>query len=234
MEEMGKKEDRAAAREARKQNKAEQIFGTIADVAGILMALFYIFYVTLLLVFQVGPSWLNYSMLGITVAYVLFFIIKIAALNRIFARKKKKLQRTVRLTVKYSKWGMKIINAAFVALTLTTSQLSDNSIIPMIGIMVVGFTFLISILWDVVWYIINRRLRDVRVGWDDLTQAQKKKRVDNFITSLVTSIDNFIGLDITESVSRSTERIAEQRRVTQEEEKPKQKLLKSGDEEEDF
>ena len=234
MEGMGKKEDRAAQKAAKQRTKAEQIFGTITDVAGILMTLFYIFYVTLLLVFNVGTEWLNYSMLGITVAYVLFFIIKLAALNRIFARKK--WQRIARLTVKYSKWGMKIINATFVALTIATHGLSDNTVIPMIGIMVVGFTFLISIMWDVVWYIISRRLRDVRSGWDGLSETQKKKRIENLIASFVNSMDNFVGLDITESVSRSAGRIVEERRSEREEErKPKQiKPHKEEDDDEDY
>jgi hypothetical protein len=189
-----------------KINRAGRIFDTIADICSLFMALLYISYVALLLIFDIGTKWLNYTMLAITVAYIVFFTIKIFTLNRILSNKK--INRGTRMALKYSKWSMKLINAVFVILSIATSQYAGNNIIAVVGIFIVGFSFLISILWDIAWFVIRTKLRELKTGWDDLSAKEKNKRIELVINTLVKSIDEFAGLDITKSVAKSAERIA--------------------------
>ena len=59
----------------------KRIFDTVADVGSIVMASIYFIYVGLLLMFGLGVLWLNYVMLGITLLYLIFFIIKMFTFN---------------------------------------------------------------------------------------------------------------------------------------------------------
>lgn len=185
---------------ARKQKAtARRIFNTIADIGSIFMSLLYILYVSLLLAFDIGTKWLNFCMLGITIVYICFFLIKIFSLNRVST--KKKVQRITRMSIKYSKWAMRLINAIFVGLTLATVELSDNHIIAFIGVMVVSFSFLVSVLWDVAWFMISHRLLELKKGWNELPMEEKTKRVELLIASIIRNIDNISGVDITQSVT---------------------------------
>ena len=136
--------------------KPARIFDTMADVGSLFMAIMYTLYVALLLIFELGTRWLNWCMLGITIIYFIFFMIKISALNTILD--KKNVARRARFILRYSKWAMKIINAAFVCIAIATTRHGDNNVIMMVGVFVVGFSFLISVLWDVLWFIMRLNL----------------------------------------------------------------------------
>jgi len=196
---------------AKKTNKAVRVFDTIADIGSLMMALLYILYVALLLIFELGTLWLNYAMLGITIAYIVFFLTKIFLLNRIL--RKKGVIKTTRLALKYSKWGMKVINATFVALSIASTQLSDSSdVISMMGIFLVGFSFLISVLWDIAWHVVQRKVRELKSDWDSLSRAEKNKRIELIIDSFVTSVDHITGVDITKSLAQNAGRLADERK----------------------
>ena len=183
----------------KKIKKKGRVFDTIADVGSLLLALVYILYVALLLIFDMGQAWLNHCMMGITILYVAFFVAKMMALNRIFACPNTK--RVTRLTLKYSKWAMKLINATFVVLSVLTAHSEDNQMIMMVGVFVVLITFTISIIWDIAWFIIRRKFRDMWVGWDKLTREEKNKRIDDMINSFVNNIDALAGVNLAESLS---------------------------------
>jgi len=177
---------------------AGRIFETIADLGSLTMSFFYVIYVTLLLVFHVGPNWLNFSMLGITIAYIVFFLIKIFSLNRILS--KTKVKRTFTMSLRYSKWGMRLLNAAFVGFSVAATTISGTHVISLIGIMIVVISFVISVLWDIGWHFVRRKVRELRTGWDNLSQEEKNARVGSVIDNVVKSVDRVTGLDIAASV----------------------------------
>lgn len=180
--------------------KPARIFDTIADVGSLGMATLYVLYVALLLIFKLGTPWLNYCMLAITFIYIVFFVAKIAALNAIL--EKNKVQKRARFILRYSKWSMKLINAVFVILSIaTTSQFYDADVIMMVGVFLVGFSFLISVMWDTVWFIVRRKLRFYKQGWDGLSTVEKNKRIEQIVGVFIESLDNFAGVKITESVT---------------------------------
>ena len=183
----------------RKRNKASEFFTTVSDIGSLFMAAIYFLYVALLLIFKIGTTWLNYTMLFITIIYLLFFILKIALLNRIV--KEKRAFRITKITLKYTKWGMKLINALFVAISIANVQVSGSggNVIAFIGILVVGFSFVISILWDTGWWLARRKLYEIRTGWDLLTERQKKSRIELVIGSIIRSLDSVTGLELSQS-----------------------------------
>jgi len=181
-----------------KQNRAAKVFDTIADVGSLCMAILYILYVTLLLSFDVGRLWLNYCMLAITLLYIGFFLIKIFSLNQALAQRN--VQRTARMTLRYSKWAMKLVNALFVILTIASAHYSADNVIMMIGVFVVVFSFAIAILWEIIWYIVRRKLGELKADWDRLPTKEKNKRIAVIIESFVRSVDNVTGINVAESV----------------------------------
>jgi hypothetical protein len=178
--------------------KPARLIDTIADVGSLFMAIMYILYVVLLLIFKLGPPWLNWCMLSITIIYIIFFVSKVAALNSLF--EKKQFQRQARFILRYSKWAMKIINATFVCIAIATTKDTSHNVIMLVGVFVVGFSFLISVMWDVLWVIVRRRMKDFKGDWDNLSPTDRSKRVEMILDAFFHSLDNITGVDITESV----------------------------------
>ena len=189
------------------QSKTSRIFTTIGDIGSLFVALLYIVYVAALLLLNIGTLWLNYCMLGLTVIYVVFFILKIFLLNEIITRKKS--FRIMRFTLRYSKWGMKLINATFVAFSIANIGLSQHSVVSLVGIVIVGFSFMISILWDISWWVISRKLRDLKTEWDQLSLKEKNQKIEFIIGSFVQSIDNVTGLELSQSAGKLIEGVKE-------------------------
>ena len=208
-----------------KKIKPARLFDTMADVGSLFMAVIYTLYVVLLLIFDLGTRWLNWCMLGITFIYVIFFIVKIVALNSILA--KKNVQRHAKFFLRYSKWSMKIINATFVCIAIATTR-NESNIIMMVGVFVVGFSFLISVLWDVAWFIISRKLSEIRINWNNLSRKDKNKRIEMIIDTLIQSLDSITGVDITESVAITAgRRIRQDQEDSEEVQKPQESLPSS-------
>ena len=213
----------------KKENlKPKRVIDTLTDVGSVFMATIYILYVVLLLSLGFGTLWLNWCMLAITLTYIIFFITKIVALNRIF--EKNNMERTARFVLRYSKWSMKIINAAFVCIAIATTKANEGNILMLVGIFVVGFSFLVSVLWDVTWFIIRKKAAVFKLNWDSLTREEKRNRIEMIFDSLIHNLDNLAGVDITESVVTST---ADRRVRKQVREKslqvPKQEVLSAKD-----
>jgi len=180
--------------------KTGQVFETIADVGSLLMAFLYIVYVSLLLIFEFGSRWLNIGMLVIAFIYLAFFITKISALNNIIISRG--VQRKARMILKYSKWAMKAINATFVILLITTAHHHDSgNIFMMIGVFIALFSFITSVMWDVCWFIARRKLREFRVGWEQLSREQKNARISTAFEDFLQNLDYLTGADIMEKVT---------------------------------
>jgi len=199
-----------------KKIKPARIFDTLADVGSLFMAVVYILYVALLLIFDYGTTWLNWTMLGITIVYILFFVIKLSAINGIF--EKRGVQRRAKFIIRYSKWSMKLINAAFVCTAIATTRNSEGNVLMMVGIFIVGFSFLISVLWDVAWFVVRRKMNDLKLNWDNLSQVDKSKRIEMIVDTFIHSLDSITGVDVTQSVQLTA--AVRQNRKSDQEDKP--------------
>ena len=182
-----------------KKNSAGRIFDSIADIGSLCMAILYVTYVALLLIFHLGTMWLNYFMLVITIIYISFFITKLISLNKIL--EKKIVKQNIRYILRYSKWSMKLLNALFVIIAIATTSHQSNNFILVLGVFLVCFSFLISVMWDVCWFIARRKLNELKNGWNNLSREEKNKRIEMFIGSFMRSLDSITGVDIAESVA---------------------------------
>ncbi|MCL2228899.1 MAG: hypothetical protein FWC00_03665 [Firmicutes bacterium] len=182
----------------KKKAKAARIFDTISDIGSLFMATIYILYVVLLLIFDVGVLWLNWSMFGITILYIIFFVVKMSTLNKL--AEAKIIKRRTLFAFRYSKWAMKIVNAVFVIIAVATTQHTAGNVFLMIGVFVVGFSFLISVMWDVTWFVLRRKFRDIWQGWENLSPEEKGDRINMLIDRLLQSIDNIAGVDVKQEV----------------------------------
>jgi len=140
---------------------------TLADVGGLIMALFYIAYVGLMILLKVGPLWLNLTMVGITVLYSWFVFFKIIYLNRVMQRAGR-VKRIVKMSSKYTKFVLRIINAAFVILTLVGTQFWESvnfgHVIAIIGIVIMCISLFLSIVWDIWNFVIRFGVKQVMVA----------------------------------------------------------------------
>jgi hypothetical protein len=141
-----------------KKQKVFLVFTTLADVGSLFMSFFYIAYVCLMMILDVGPLWLNLIMVGITVLYCWFVFFKIIYLNRIMQRVGR-VKRIVKMSSKYTKYVLRVINAAFVVLTLVGTQFWESvdfsHVIAIIGIVVMCISLFFSIIWDI-WNLLIR------------------------------------------------------------------------------
>lgn len=176
------------------KQKAFMLFTTIADVGALFVALIYTAYVVLLMVVLDKFTWLNWAMLGITVAYIAFFIFKIFYLNKTM-QYTGRIKRTVKLANKYTKLGMRIINATFVILSLVETQLNDSHTLALVGVLIVGVTFIVTILWDIANFVLRRKLQEFTVAWNQLSQEEKSERVELLLSGFIRSINNAAILD---------------------------------------
>jgi len=135
-----------------KRQQAFLVFTTLADIGSLFMAFFYIAYVCLMIILEVGPLWLNGIMIGITVLYSWFVFFKIIYLNRVMQRAGR-VKLIVRLSSKYTRYVLRVINAAFVVLTLVGTQFWENvnfgHVIAIVGIVVMCISLFLSIIWDI-------------------------------------------------------------------------------------
>jgi len=132
-----------------KKQQAFLVIATLADIGSIIMALFYIAYSGLMmLVF--GMSVLKWIMVGLTVLYIWFVIFKIAYLNRVMQRAGR-MKKIVKLSSKYMKFVMRIINAVFVVLSIigAPDTLGWGGVVAIIGIVFMCISLFISIIWDI-------------------------------------------------------------------------------------
>jgi hypothetical protein len=174
------------------KQKAFMFFTTVGDIASLFMAVIYIAYVALMLTIDggLGVTWLNWTMFGITVAYIAFFFFKIFYLNRVVSQTGK-VRKIVNRANKYTKLGMRLINAAFVITSMIAlEQLDESHIVPLIGVFIVGITFVVSILVDIgAWYL-RKKIHELTVSWHELSQEEKSERVELFLSGFIRSINN--------------------------------------------
>ena len=176
------------------KRKAFMFFTTVADIGSLFVAFIYITYVILLMVLGLGVVWLNWVMLSITLLYIGFFFYKIFYLNKVMEHTGK-MKRIVKRANKYTKLGMRIINAMFVALSLVGVQLGESHVVALIGILVVGVTFIVSILWDLGNFFVRKKIQEYTIAWNQLSQEEKAERVELIMSGFIRSINNAAILD---------------------------------------
>jgi len=146
-----------------------------------------------MLIMRIGYRALNFAMLGVTIAYILFFVFKIFYINRI--DHKKKIRKITKIVYKYTKFAMRFVNAAFVVVSLFNARQSENNLVAIVGIVVLLITFVFSVLWDVCIRIVKRKLRELLAGWNALDGKEKKDKIDFYLEGLINSLDNISGLE---------------------------------------
>ncbi|MCL2540752.1 MAG: hypothetical protein FWE53_05030 [Firmicutes bacterium] len=176
-----------------KSKNPKRLFVTVADAGGLLMSLIYVSYISILLIFDIGYLALNYCMLGLTVAYIIFFFVKIFYLNSI--NPKSKFNKNIKFIHKYTKYSMKLVNATFVVISLVSIQISDSHLFSIIGVCVLMITFVFSILWDVSVCFIKKKTKELKDAWVALPIEQKKDKIDWLIDKFISGLDNMSWLD---------------------------------------
>ena len=169
-------------------------FTTLADVGSLLVALVYISFVVLMTYLGLGTAWLNISMLCITILYIGFFFFKIFYLNKTMVRTGR-IKRAVKLANKYTKLGMRMVNAAFVILSLISVQFGVNQGVALIGVLIVGITFIVTVLWDIGNFVVRRKIQELSFAWGSLSQEEKAERIELFMAGFIRSLDNFAAFD---------------------------------------
>jgi len=171
------------------RKKVKRIFVTVTDLASLVMSVIYVVYVTLMLTLPLGGStWLNYGMLAVTIIYIIFFIIKIFYLNKL--NPSQKIKKATKMTVRYTKYGMRLINAIFVVMSLITIRIGVEHLIPVVGVIIFVMTFVISVIWDVGLFFAKRRIRSMLTEWNSLDNKNKKDKIDFFIRRFLETLDN--------------------------------------------
>lgn len=176
------------------KQKAFMFFTTIADVGALFVALIYVSYVGIMMYMRPKAVWLDWVMLSITLLYIIFFVFKILVLNKTMTHVGR-IKRIVKFANKYTKLGMRIINAAFVILSLIGSQRNDAHAFALVGVLVVGVTFIVSILWDIGNFVLRRKIQEFTIAWDTLSQEEKSERIELLLTGFIRSINNAAILD---------------------------------------
>jgi len=179
-------------------NKAKKkfalVFTTIGDVGGLIVSLIYVAFVALSMIVDFGEPWLNWVMLSVTVLYIGFFIFKIAYLNRTMQHVGR-MKKIVKVSKKYFKLAMRVINATFVVLSLVATQVGNDNVFALWGVIIVALTFIITILWDIIVYFIKRKIHNFAKSWSSLSHDEKAERIEQLLTGLITSVNNAAIID---------------------------------------
>jgi hypothetical protein len=192
------------------KKKAKRIFVTITDMAALVMAVIYITFVCLMTFLDIGPFWLNIGLLVVTVLYVIFFLIKIFYLNKTDVSPR--FKRTAKFLKRYTKKIMRLINAVFVILGFVSVNVGMGHLVPMIGLVFFGMTFVVSIMWDVALFFIKRKINAIMADWNAMDSHEKKDKIDYLIEKFLETLDglSIAGYeDIIVQGSRATEIIGE-------------------------
>jgi hypothetical protein len=91
---------------------------------------------------------------------------------------------------------MRLINAAFVIISIINMRaIDENNFVALIGMVILGITFVISLLWDLITFFIRRKVKEIKDSWNSLSDEEKKEKIDFIISSFVRSLDSITGLD---------------------------------------
>ena len=179
---------------AKAKKKVFLVFTTVGDAIGLIVSFIYVSFVVLSMILRFGDNVLNAIMLGITIPYMGFFVIKILFLNKRM-QNPGKVKRIVNRTKKYVKLGIRIINAAFVTLTLINAHNGEDNIFAMIGVMVVAFTFIFTVLWDIGSFFVRKKVHDFAESWAQLSHEEKAERIELLMAGLIKSVNNAAIID---------------------------------------
>lgn len=176
------------------KQKTFMFFTTVADIGALFIALIYISYVGIMMYMRPTPIWIDWVMLTITILYISFFLFKLFYLNKTM-KNVGRIKKIVKLSNKYTKLGMRTVNAAFVILSLIGAQRSDAHAFALVGVLVLGVTFIITILWDIGNFILRRKIQEFTVAWNELSQEEKQERIELLLSGFIRSINNAAVMD---------------------------------------
>lgn len=176
------------------KQKTFMFFTTVADIGALFIALIYISYVGIMMYMRPTPIWIDWVMLTITILYISFFLFKLFYLNKTM-KNAGRIKKIVKLSNKYTKLGMRTVNAAFVILSLIGAQRSDAHAFALVGVLVLGVTFIITILWDIGNFILRRKIQEFTVAWNELSQEEKQERIELLLSGFIRSINNAAVMD---------------------------------------
>jgi len=190
------KRNRSAGESKQKaKKKVFLVFTTIGDVGGLIVSFIYVSFVALSIYLNFGDPIINWIMLGITVAYIGFYLFKMVYLNK-NTQNSGRVKRIVKISKKYTKLAIRIINAVFVTLTLVNTHIYDGeNAFAMIGVMVVALTFIITVLWDIGNLVIRRKMQQFTQSWTKLGHEEKAERIELLLTGFIKSINDAAIID---------------------------------------
>jgi len=170
-------------------------FATIGDVGGMFISFVYILYVVMALYLDVGYRVVNYIMLGITIAYVLFYLFKIFVINK--RNPKTRAKKITKFIYKYSKHAIKLIHASIVVLSIVNMRTdsASRSMVAIIGLIVIIVLFVVAIAWDICMHFIKRKIRELRTEWAQLDAEARKDKIDFFIDRIISGLDNVVDFE---------------------------------------
>ncbi|MCL2483945.1 MAG: hypothetical protein FWD89_04735 [Firmicutes bacterium] len=171
------------------KKKAFIIFASIQDVGAMLMSIVYLVYVTLLLVIPIGTMWLNYTILGLSIVYTLFFLVKIFYINRL--DNAKIIRLSIKNVYKYVKYFMKFINMTVIIITIVQVQQVENShFVQIAGMIVLVLMFTINLVWDIGVFFLKRKGRRLLAIWKSLTAEEKQQKIDSIVNKALDVADS--------------------------------------------
>jgi len=65
----------------------------------------------------------------------------------------------------------------------------------MIGVMVVAFTFIFTVLWDIGSFFVRKKVHDFAESWAQLSHEEKAERIELLMAGLIKSVNNAAIID---------------------------------------
>lgn len=162
------------------RNIFDTILINIKKILIIITTLGNIGYLTLLLALNVGNEIFNYCILGLTIAYFLFFL----CISLTLTSGKSKLNKTIRKIYSYTKKSIRLVNAIFVIVSLININIGSAHTLTIIGAIFAVITFISSIIIDIIILYIKRKIVKFREQLTT-TAVNRKNAVINAAMPLI-------------------------------------------------
>jgi len=149
----------------------------IADVCGIIFALVYIVFVTMLLVIDFGNRTLGIFLIAVSAVYIIFSLVNI------FILEGRKSQKIIKRIYRYTKYAMRLINMVFVIASLVAMPFGTGQIVAVISVIVLLVSFVLSIIIDitviVIKSVIKAAIKDIKQEFAEFAAAPDNTRLLN-------------------------------------------------------
>jgi len=133
-----------------------KILGVAAEVCGFLFAVIYIVFVFILMAIGFSNPILGTILIVITAAYLVFSLVNY------FLLKRRRLKKTIKLTCRYTKYGMRLIHMVFIIAALIANPFGSGQLLAVVGIIILLATLVISLIIDITVFVLKLMFRDVK------------------------------------------------------------------------